>query len=179
MAAHSSAFPQELPPRPEQTTWRERNCPGFRGCWSFSWDAYSLATSDKAVLARRICMITTLGVRTALSILGVIFKAYSGSIVGMVIGIVLAVLGFLFVAWCLACIGGATGTRKVLGMSVGRWHFDIFLFASGLIHIGILIGFFTGMGNTGFLISWYGMWILIFAVAWITTWAPEQPNSYV
>ncbi|KAI1408310.1 hypothetical protein F5Y13DRAFT_172626 [Hypoxylon sp. FL1857] len=178
MAAHSSSFPQELPPRPEQT-WRQRNCPGFRGCWGFSWEAYSLATSDMAVLARRICMIITLGVRTALSILGVIFKAYSGSIGGMVIGIILAVLGFLFVAWCLACIGEATGTRKVLGISVGRWHFDIFLLASGLIHVGILIGFFTGMGNLGFLISWYGMWILIFAVAWITTWAPEQSNSYV
>ncbi|KAI1398301.1 hypothetical protein F4819DRAFT_39113 [Hypoxylon fuscum] len=172
-------FPQDLPPRPEPTTWRERNCPGFRGCWHFSWEAYNLHAADKAILARRVCMITTLGVRTALSILGVFFRAYSGSIGGMVVGSILAVLGFLFVAWCLARIGEAQGTRKVFGANVGRWHFDIFLFASALIHIGILVGIFTGMGSTGFFISWYGMWILISAVAWITSWTPEQPNTYV
>ncbi|KAI1372547.1 hypothetical protein F4677DRAFT_247507 [Hypoxylon crocopeplum] len=175
----TSTFPRDLPPRPEPRTWRERNCPGFRGCWHFSWESYSLATDEKAVLARRLCMITTLGVRTALSILGVFFRAYSGSIGGMVVGSILAVLGFLFVAWCLAHIGEATGTWKVFGINVGRWHLDIFLFASALIHIGIILGFFTGMGNIGFLVSWYGMWILIFAVSWITTWTPEQPGSYV
>lgn len=63
-------------------------------------------------------MITTLGVRTALSILGVFFRAYSGSIGGMVVGSILAVLGFLFVAWCLARIGEAQGTRKVFGANV-------------------------------------------------------------
>ncbi|KAI2464213.1 hypothetical protein F4781DRAFT_83544 [Annulohypoxylon bovei var. microspora] len=179
MTPDTTAFPQELPPRPEQTSWKDRNCPGSRGCWSFSWGAYSLATTDKAVLARRICMITTLGVRTALSVLGILFNAYSKGVGGMIIGIILAVIGFLFIAWCLASIGEARGTRKVLGTSMGRWHFDVFLFASALVHIAFLIGFFTGMGNTGFLISWYGMWILIFAVAWITTWTPEQPISNV
>ncbi|KAI0377300.1 hypothetical protein F5Y04DRAFT_182167 [Hypomontagnella monticulosa] len=179
MAPNNQSFPQDLPPRPQATSWRERNCPGFRGCWSFSWEAYSLATGDLAVMTRRICMITTLGIRTALSILGVLFRAYSGSIGGMVIGSILAVLGFLFVAWCLAKIGEAEGTRKVLGTNIGRWHFDFFLLASALIHVGILVGFFTRMGNTGFLVSWYGMWILIFAVAWITTWTPEPPDSYV
>ncbi|KAI1442583.1 hypothetical protein F5Y02DRAFT_395918 [Annulohypoxylon stygium] len=181
MASNSQAFPQELPPRPEQRSWKDRNCPGARSCWNFKWEAYSLATSDHIVLARRICMIATLGVRTALSVLGVIYSAYSNSIVGTIIGSILAAVGFVFIAWCLATIGEAKGTRKVFGMSVGRWQFDAFLFASALVHIGFLVGFFTGMGNTGFLISWYGMWILIFAVAWITTWTPEeqQPVSYV
>ncbi|KAI1389350.1 uncharacterized protein F4822DRAFT_198182 [Hypoxylon trugodes] len=179
MAPRPQVFPQELPPRPQPTSWRERNCPGFRGCWHFSWEAYSLNTSDISVLARRICMITILGVRTALSILGLFFRAYSGAIIGMVIGSILAVLGFIFVAWCLARIGEATGTRKVFGIGVGRLQFDIFLLLAALIHIGILTGIFNGMSSLGFLISWYGMWLLIFAVAWITSWTPEEANSYV
>ncbi|KAI1770680.1 hypothetical protein F4818DRAFT_257037 [Hypoxylon cercidicola] len=172
------SFPEDLPPRSE-STWRERNCPGFRGCFHFSWEAYSLDTSEPAVLARRICMITTLGVRTALSILGFFFNAYSGSIAGLVVGSILAVIGFFFVAWCLARIGEAQGTRKVFGMSMGRWHFDIFLFLSALIHAGFLLGYFTAMGKMGFFVSWYGMWILIFAVAWITTWTPDEPDTYL
>lgn len=124
-------------------------------------------------------MITTLGVRTALSILGILFRAYSGSIGGMAIGSIFAVFGFLFVAWCLARIGEAQGARRVFGLNVDRWYLDVFLLLSALIHIGILVGFFNGMGNTGFLVSWYGMWVLIFLVAWITTWTPEQPETYV
>ncbi|KAI1642750.1 uncharacterized protein F4817DRAFT_352019 [Daldinia loculata] len=73
----------------------------------------------------------------------------------------------------------AEGTRRACGMNMGRLHFDIFLFASALIHIGSIIGFFTGMGNLGYIVFWYGMWLLITAVAWISTWAPEQPSSHV
>lgn len=65
-------------------------------------------------------MITTLGVRTALSILGILFRAYSGSIGGMAIGSIFAVFGFLFVAWCLARIGEAQGARRVFGLNVVR-----------------------------------------------------------
>ncbi|KAI4863433.1 hypothetical protein F4820DRAFT_427071 [Hypoxylon rubiginosum] len=172
------SFPEDLPPRPE-SSWRERNCPGFRGCFDFSWEAYSLYTSDPLALARRICMITTLGVRTALSILGFFFGAYGGSIAGLVFSSIFAVIGFFFVAWCLARIGEAQGTRKVFGISMGRWHFDIFLFLSALMHVGFLLGYFTGLGRIGLIVSWYGMWILIAAVAWITTWAPEQPDTYL
>ncbi|KAI1474441.1 hypothetical protein F4774DRAFT_338249 [Daldinia eschscholtzii] len=179
MSADSRLIPQDLPPRPERTTWKDRNCPGCRYCWNFSWDAYSLQTSDTRVLARRVCMILILGIRTALSILGIIFRAYSGFISGMIVGGIFAVIGFLFVSWCLARIGEAEGTRRVFGISVGRLHFDIFLFASALIHIGILGGYFTKMGNLGFVLSWYGMWLLITAVAWISTWTPEESNSYV
>ncbi|KAI1079735.1 hypothetical protein F5B20DRAFT_542232 [Whalleya microplaca] len=117
MAPNVHGFPQDLPPRPEPT-WRERNCPGCRTCWHFSWESYSLNTGDMEVLARRLCMIITLGIRTALSILGVFFRAYSGSVGGMVIGSIIAVIGFLFVAWCLAQIGEAQGKRKVFGTLV-------------------------------------------------------------
>ncbi|KAI0108103.1 hypothetical protein F4814DRAFT_426833 [Daldinia grandis] len=178
MATNSGTFPQDLPPRPAPTTWKDRNFSGVRYCWSFSWDAYSLHTSDTRVLARRISMITTLGTRTALSILSIVFDAYNNFISGMVIGIIFAILGFLFISWCLARIGEAEGTRRACGMSVGRLHLDIFLFASALIHIGSIIGFFTGMGNLGYIIFWYGMWLLITAVAWVSTWAPEQTSSH-
>lgn len=65
-------------------------------------------------------MITTLGVRTALSILGFFFGAYGGSIAGLVFSSIFAVIGFFFVAWCLARIGEAQGTRKVFGISMVR-----------------------------------------------------------
>ncbi|KAI2605722.1 uncharacterized protein GGS25DRAFT_523392 [Hypoxylon fragiforme] len=181
--AHPRPFPQDLPPRPEpppSSSWRTRSCPGFRSCWSFSWHAYSLATPDSAVLARRACMIITLAARTGLSVWGVVFGAYSAAVVGTVVGIVLAVVGFLFIAWCLAQVGEVEGRRIVLGAGIDRWHFDIFLIFSALIHIGALIGVFTGMGQTGFLVIWYGMWLLLFAAAWITTWDPVPlAGSYV
>lgn len=113
-----SSFPQDLPPRPEGRSWKERNCPGMRTCWHFSWDAYSLKTSDMAVLLRRICMWIVLALRTFLSILAIIVDAYGGRLVSMIVGIILAVIGFLFIAWCLATIGEAKGRRRVLGIMV-------------------------------------------------------------
>ena len=116
--ANMSSFPQELPPRPEGRSWKERNCPGMRTCWHFSWDAYNLKTSDMAVLLRRICMWIVLVLRTFLSVLAIIGDAYGGRIVSMIVGIILAVIGFLFIAWCLATIGEAKGRRRVLGIMV-------------------------------------------------------------
>lgn len=63
----------------------------------------------------------------------------------------------------------------------GRWHFDIFLAVAALIFIALLIANFVRnfpLGNVGFLTTWYGMWVLIVATWWITTWTPE-PESYV
>ena len=111
-----SMFPQDLPAR--ETTWKDRNCPGMRGCWSFSLSSFSLATSDKAVLARRICMIVILGLRTAINIWDIVVSAITLQLGWLIVGIILGVLGFLFIAWCLARIGEATGYRRVLGARI-------------------------------------------------------------
>ena len=94
----------------------------MRTCWHFSWEAYNLKTSDTAVLLRRICMWVVLILRTFLSILAIIVDAYGGRIVSMIVGIILAVIGFLFIAWCLATIGEAKGRRRVCGVMVVSKH---------------------------------------------------------
>jgi len=127
MAAPSN-FPTDLPERTQAPSggghsWKDRNCPNARGCWSFSLSSYSLKTSDKVILARRICMLAILGVRTALSILSIIWEAWGRRIVSFVLGSILAVLGFFFIAWCLVQIGDAKGYRKVLGMRIVSYSF--------------------------------------------------------
>ncbi|KAI0130280.1 hypothetical protein BJ170DRAFT_681734 [Xylariales sp. AK1849] len=145
-ATSGTRFPESLPPRPEPS-WGERSCPGARFCWPFDWAAWSLNTcSDKAALLRRVCMWTTLVVRTMTSIMGLVFRLYGGDI-----------------------------------GSFNRWHFDVFLLGSAAIHVALVFIVFIVFilkSNAGFFITWYGMWILIFVVYWITTWTPEQ-QSYV
>lgn len=63
-------------------------------------------------------MWVTLAVRTMTSVLGLVFSLYGGSIGGFVIGTVFTVLGFFFIAYCLAGIGNVQGTRRVLGISM-------------------------------------------------------------
>ncbi|GKT40565.1 uncharacterized protein ColSpa_00746 [Colletotrichum spaethianum] len=155
---------------------KDRMCPNMRGCWSFSWEAYSLKTSDKAVLFRRICMYVILGIRTAMSVIGVVRDIVHAQIVSLILGIILGVIGFFFIAWCLAVIGQSEGRRKVLGIMVGRWHFDIFLLVTAFIHAALLVGSFFGLGSAGGHATWLIMWLLIFLVAWIGTWPAEQES---
>ncbi|KAF2020880.1 hypothetical protein BU24DRAFT_456907 [Aaosphaeria arxii CBS 175.79] len=185
------AFPTELPARPGATThntspqthnssFKSRACPNMRSCWSFSLSSFSLRTGgDQALFARRLCMLVTLVIRTAISILSCVSYAGYRRWVSFAINVVLAILGFFFIAWCLAVIGEARGWRKVLGLRVGRWHFDIFLIFAALAHIGILIGWFFGLGNAGATGTWMIMWLLIFGAAWVATWQPDEPASQV
>lgn len=55
--------------------------------------------------------------RTFNSILALIFRLYGFDIGGLVVGIILAVLGFFFIAYCLAGIGNVQGSRRILGIS--------------------------------------------------------------
>lgn len=110
----TSTFPQDLPPRNQ--SWKDRNCPGMRSCWSFSLSSFNLATSDKAVLARRICMLVILGLRTAISVWDAVQSAIRIQIGWLIVNIIFGVIGFLFIAWCLAKIGEAQGYRRVLGV---------------------------------------------------------------
>ena len=116
------SYSTALPPRPQPASrhagWKDRNCPGMRGFWEFSLSSYSLRTSDKAVLARRICMIAVLGCRTAISIIGILYNVFTLRLVSLILGVIFAVLGFVFVGWCLAKIGEAEGERVVFGNRV-------------------------------------------------------------
>ncbi|KAK8094890.1 hypothetical protein PG997_001575 [Apiospora hydei] len=197
-----------LPPRPagQGVSWGERNCPNARFCWPFDWSSWTLDTGgDLPALVRRLCMWITLATRTALAVLALIFLFVGFEIGSFVVNIILDVLGFFFIAWCLARIGDAVGgeagdgdfggkwpyspafsfrliTELVSFLahsgSRGRWHFDLFLLGSAIIHIIMIATVFVYKSRVGFLTSWYGMWILIFVVAWVAGWAPEG-TSYV
>ncbi|OLN97019.1 hypothetical protein CCHL11_02030 [Colletotrichum chlorophyti] len=158
--------------------FKERNCPNMRTCWSFSWEAYSLRISDSTTLVRRICMYIILAIRTALSIIGIVRDIIHSQVASFILGLILGIIGFFFIAWCLAVIGQADGRRKVLGIMIGRWHLDIFLIVTAFIHGLILIGSFLGLGSAGGHATWLIMWLLIFGVAWICTW-PAEPESHV
>jgi hypothetical protein len=66
-------------------------------------------------------MLVILGLRTAISVLSIVGHGFGGRILSLVLGSVFAVLGFLFIAWCLATIGDAKGVRTVLGLRVVSW----------------------------------------------------------
>ncbi|KAF2870629.1 hypothetical protein BDV95DRAFT_495891 [Massariosphaeria phaeospora] len=177
MAAPSS-FPSDLPPRSQPgRSFKDRHCPGMRGCWSINLASYSLRTSDKAVLSRRACMYTILGLRTVVSIWRCVVDALEFRWGSFAIDIILTIIGFFFIAWCLAQIGDAVGWRRVLGVRVGRWHFDAFLFALALVHVGMFVGAFF-FGGFALGLWWVVMWLIIFGGAWVATWAPE-PESQV
>ncbi|KAK8009495.1 hypothetical protein PG991_012046 [Apiospora marii] len=168
-------------PRPagQGVAWQQRNCPNARFCWPFDWSSWTLDTGgDGPALMRRLCMWVTLATRTALAVFSLVFLFVGFAVGEFVVHVILDVLGFFFIAWCLARIGDAVGERRVMGRLVGRWHFDLFLLGSAAVHIVMIATVFIYKSRVGFLTSWYGMWILIFAVAWIAGWAPEG-DSYV
>ena len=120
-----SAFPSELPPRSAPPaaaggSWKDRNCPQMRNCWSFSLSSYSLKDVDNATRLRHICMLVILALRVVMSVLSVVSSAGNGRIAAAVIYALLGVLGIWFIAWCLATIGDAKGERRVVGLMIVR-----------------------------------------------------------
>ncbi|KAF1965669.1 hypothetical protein BU23DRAFT_519303 [Bimuria novae-zelandiae CBS 107.79] len=166
-----ATFPEDLPAR------KNRSCPGMRNFFSISISSYSLKTSDKAILARRICALTILILRTALNIRDIVWSAITGKIFWLVINIVLGIIGFFFIAWALAAIVEAQGRRKVLGMLMGRWHLDVFLLIVAIIHAGVFIGGFFGLSGDTTSLLWISLWLLIFLGYWITTRVPVEESS--
>lgn len=97
---------------------KERYCPGMRSCWSFrfaSYNPFNRPTSADTI--RRVCMIVTLGSRTILDVLGLWNNLVGMKVLGVLISLILGLIAFFFVAFCLAIIGDAEGERMVM-----RWN---------------------------------------------------------
>ncbi|KAF2428906.1 hypothetical protein EJ08DRAFT_315286 [Tothia fuscella] len=159
-----------------------RMCPNARTCWpGITLEAFSPFNchGDTPKLMRRLCMSGVLAIRTGISILGIFYNAYGHGIGGFIVSIILTVIGFFFVAWCLKEIGNLTGQRKVLGHLFGRWHYDIFLLFNLVVHIALLNGVFFRMPGAAYSSLWIVMWLAMFGAAWIATWPPENDGSVV
>lgn len=76
-------------------------------------------------------MLVVLGIRTAISVLAIIGDAWGGRLLSLILGTIFAVLGFFFIAWCLAVIGDAQGYRKVFGFNVVSTVLGVGLFEFG------------------------------------------------
>jgi hypothetical protein len=152
-------------------------------CFPFShlsqtWHSYSLSpTLSAPILLRRTTIILILAIRTLLSILALILHRYNPP--SFVLALLVAVIGFFFIAACLALIGDMYGTRVVCGMVWSRAHFDMFLALAVLVHCGMLAGglwtwgiWGAGVGVGGSL--WVLMWLAIWGVAWVASWEGES-----
>jgi len=162
-------------------TVRSRYCPGMRSCWSFNYISYNpFGRPTSADTIRRVCMILTLASRTFLDVLGIWNNIVGARALNLVISLILGLIGFFFMAFCLARIGDAEGERVVMRRNVGRWHLDAFLLFCALVHISLLashfFGLWAGFLGLGFETARVIMWILIVAVAWISTWDPVPPS---
>jgi hypothetical protein len=124
-------------------------------------------------------MSGVLAIRTATSVLNLVLRPYGRSLASFIISIILAVLGFFFVAWCLKEIGNMSGYRRVLGKLVGRWHYDVFLLVNLVVHVGIIFGVVFKMPFAASETLWIFMWLAMFAAAWVATWQPESENVLV
>lgn len=125
-----------LPPRPagQGVAWQQRNCPNARFCWPFDWSSWRLDTGgDAPALIRRLCMWVTLATRTALAVFSLIFLFVGFEVGAFVIHAILDVLGFFFIAWCLARIGDAVGERRVMGTLVVSGSFLLALVAKNFM----------------------------------------------
>ena len=176
---------------------RSRYCPGMRSCWAFSFTSYNPFNRPTSTdTLRRICMILTLASRTLLDVLGLWNNIVGLRVLGIVISLILGLIGFFFMAFCLATIGDAEGETVVMRRNVvsipsnllpssdanfadvvflqGRWHLDAFLLFCALFHVSLLISHFFGLWagflGFGFGTAWVIMWILIVVMAWISTW---------
>ena len=157
---------------------KNRLCPNARSCFSLdtfkSFDIFH-TYGDRRLLMRRIYMLGILLIRTVTSVWDVV--KFHRSIAGLIVAIILAIVGFFFVAWCLATIGNASGHRKVLGVVMGRLGFDMFLLTMFLLHVGIF--FVTVFFNLSIisLVIWIFLWLLLFGAAWVCTWPAEEETT--
>jgi hypothetical protein len=105
---------------PWQST-TSRTCPGMRSIWPFKWSTYNpfhrTSFNDRM---RRICMVTTLAIRTALDLYALYILMRRLAWMDFVLTFGMDAVAFVFIGWCLSVIGEADGGRIVLGVRVVR-----------------------------------------------------------
>lgn len=116
---YSNRFPDDLPdrpaPAPAVAPWKQR----VRAFFTFSLSSYSIIhTPDGAARVRHIAMFTILLLRSGMSALSILSAVIKGSIAGIIVYSLLAVLGLWFTATCLAIIGDAQGDKHIKSIVV-------------------------------------------------------------
>lgn len=87
-------------------SWKSRNCLSF-GEYTRSWSF----NGTWRTIMRRFCMWAIIILRTVMNILTIAFHTLGSKIVSMVLGVILGILSFIFVFWCLTMIDRAHGRR--------------------------------------------------------------------
>lgn len=87
-------------------SWKSRNCLSF-GEYTRSWSF----NGTWQTIIRRFCMWAIIILRTVLGVLAIAFNALGSKIVSMVLGVILGIMSFVFVFWCLTMIDRAHGRR--------------------------------------------------------------------
>jgi hypothetical protein len=88
-------YPRNVHTMHESRPQKSRSC--WPGLTLKSFNPFNTG-GDKVVLCRRICMITILIIRTVESALSIVTSTWARSVAGYIVGIVVSVLAFFFVA---------------------------------------------------------------------------------
>lgn len=87
-------------------SWKSRNCLSlgeYLGSWSFN--------GTWLTVARRFCMWAIIILRTVTNILAMAHNTLGSKIVSMICGVIIGIISFAFVFWCLTIIDRARGNR--------------------------------------------------------------------
>ncbi|KAM6527689.1 hypothetical protein FALCPG4_008738 [Fusarium falciforme] len=108
-------------------------------CWT--WNDFSLATDDEAMLQRRLSMWTILAVRTLMSISRIFYHLRGSSALLIIWDVVSGLADFSLAGLALSSISKVKGQRKVpmLGTYMNRRRFDISLFVLAVVQVTILM----------------------------------------
>lgn len=106
------------PPPNSRESVKARYCPGMRSCWNFNLTTFNPLNRDRADTIRRICMLVALGCHTAFDLLTLFLLTITFNAVGLFVTLIISLIGFFFLAGCLATIGNAEGERIVFGKTV-------------------------------------------------------------
>lgn len=144
---YTGYFPEDLPMRPgpppaARIPWKQ----GMRGFWTFSPKSYSIIhTTDGAARVRHIAMVLILLLRSAMSALSILSAVIKGSVAGIVIYSLLAVLSLWFTATCLAIIGDAEGGVVVVGIHLPRQYVPLHHILTAISTRNVLTSMFSSV----------------------------------
>lgn len=105
-------------PRPQDQTVKKRYCPGMRSCFYLNPATFNPMNRDRADTLRRVCMLVALFCSVGREALSLLLRISSASALDLLAGTLAAMIGFFFMASCLATIGNAEGERLVMGRNV-------------------------------------------------------------